>query len=50
MRESNQKRVKTGIPNRKKPAVTPALSCKNLYFPAPTKLAESTASRFFTGD
>jgi hypothetical protein len=40
-----QKRVKTG---RKKPAVAPTLSCKNLYFPAPTMPAESTACRFFT--
>jgi len=50
MRESNQKPVKTGIPNRKKTAFATALSCKNLYFPAPTKPAESTACRFFTGD
>ena len=50
MRESDQKPVKTGIPNRKKTAFATALSCKNLYFPAPTKPAESTACRFFTGD
>ena len=33
MTESNQKRVKTGITNRKNTASAPALSCKNLYLP-----------------
>src|SRR5208282_2721781 len=37
-------------PNRQNTASAPALSCKNLYFPTPTKPASSTACRFFTGD
>ena len=41
---------KTGIPNLKNTASGPTLSCKNLYFAAPTKAASSTDCRSFTGD
>jgi hypothetical protein len=48
-------RIESGTAQKPNPkwdntASATALSCKNLYFPAPTKPASSTPCRFFTGD
>ena len=49
-RSENHEPPKTGIPNRKKPGLNTALTCKLDYFKPPTSPSAATDSEFFTGD